>query len=444
MAPPWTQFFQITIILSMALLLFALSAHAQQIEFSSSMNPVGSGARATGMGGAFIAVADDVTAASWNPAGLIHLEKPEISIVYSYYNRNQSYSSEAHPELSGTNHNMDINGVNYASVAVPFNLLNRNMILTFNYQRLYDMNKRVHFNFNWDLKNGDYLRDSINFRQDGYLGAFSPAFAVQITPELYFGTTVNIWNDALGTCNWKNSYSSSGTGSFASQPFTENVTWANKYTFKGVNANLGLLYTFNGKYSFGAVYKTPFAASVNKETTFRVENNFLTSPANSGLTGKTTTEEITIDMPASYGAGFAYRHSDRLSFALDIYRTQWSDFSVTDSSGKKTNPITTTSLNQGKAKDTTQVRGGAEYLLIGDKTVIPLRGGLFYDPEPGRTGVDDFYGLSVGSGIAIDNYAFDISYQYRWGDRVSGDIPQSGVSSDIHQHTIMMSLIYHF
>ncbi|MCJ7810524.1 MAG: hypothetical protein MUP26_09715, partial [Desulfobulbaceae bacterium] len=44
-----------------------------RMEIPSSPNPVGSGARALGMGGAFIAIADDATAASWNPAGLIQL-----------------------------------------------------------------------------------------------------------------------------------------------------------------------------------------------------------------------------------------------------------------------------------------------------------------------------------------------------------------------------------
>src|SRR6185503_1965522 len=42
---------------------------------------LGSGARAFGMGGAFLARADDATAASWNPAGLSYLRNPEISIV---------------------------------------------------------------------------------------------------------------------------------------------------------------------------------------------------------------------------------------------------------------------------------------------------------------------------------------------------------------------------
>ena len=52
-----------------------------QLEINSAPSPVGSGARALGMGGAFIAIADDATAASWNPGGLTQLERPELSLV---------------------------------------------------------------------------------------------------------------------------------------------------------------------------------------------------------------------------------------------------------------------------------------------------------------------------------------------------------------------------
>jgi hypothetical protein len=72
----------------------------QRIE-ASSWNPVGSGARALGMGGAFIAVADDATAASWNPGGLIQLELPEISIVGTYFKRIEDNSFGNHPESNG-------------------------------------------------------------------------------------------------------------------------------------------------------------------------------------------------------------------------------------------------------------------------------------------------------------------------------------------------------
>lgn len=88
------------------------------IKINSSPNPVGSGARAVGMGGAFIAVADDATAASWNPGGLIQLETPEFSIVGSCDISRDDYDSKSHPEASGMNE-ITRYDLNYFSIAYP-------------------------------------------------------------------------------------------------------------------------------------------------------------------------------------------------------------------------------------------------------------------------------------------------------------------------------------
>src|SRR5678816_4567659 len=42
------------------------------------------GARSLGMGGAFVAVADDATAVVANPAGLTILQRPEVSAEYKF------------------------------------------------------------------------------------------------------------------------------------------------------------------------------------------------------------------------------------------------------------------------------------------------------------------------------------------------------------------------
>jgi hypothetical protein len=54
---------------------------------------VGHGARANGMGEAFVAVADDNTAIYWNPAGLTQLKEDEFSVSYS--NRFDGLANEA-------------------------------------------------------------------------------------------------------------------------------------------------------------------------------------------------------------------------------------------------------------------------------------------------------------------------------------------------------------
>ena len=64
-----------TVLLVAVLALGASDVFAQGAGF----NFIGTGARARGMGGAFIGVADDATAISWNPAGLATLEKMEGS-----------------------------------------------------------------------------------------------------------------------------------------------------------------------------------------------------------------------------------------------------------------------------------------------------------------------------------------------------------------------------
>ena len=107
-----------------------------RMEIPSSPNPVGSGARALGMGGAFIAVADDATSASWNPGGLIQLDKSEISFVGGYVNRTEDNSFGNNPEASGSESIDDYN-FNYLSAAHPFEAGGLNMIVSLNYQHLF-------------------------------------------------------------------------------------------------------------------------------------------------------------------------------------------------------------------------------------------------------------------------------------------------------------------
>ena len=62
----------------------------------------------------------------------------------------------------------------------------------------------------------------------------------------------------------------------------------------------------------------------------------------------------------SYGAGLAARLSDALTFDLDVYRTNWSDYVLHTADGTKLSPITGKLQNESDIDDTTQVRLGGE------------------------------------------------------------------------------------
>jgi hypothetical protein len=127
--------------------------------------PTGSGARALGFAGAFTAVADDATAASWNPGGLTQLERPEASVVYRYSREREEHRSNDDSFLVGddafSSHNL-----NYFSVAIPFYSmpLKRNVVFSINYQEAYDFEQRFNANINQATtqRNAAKTADSFN------------------------------------------------------------------------------------------------------------------------------------------------------------------------------------------------------------------------------------------------------------------------------------------
>lgn len=70
-------------------------------KYGGEFLALGVGGRALGMGGAYSAVANDVTAGYWNPAGLASMNYPQISLM--------------HEELFG-----DLVNYNYAAFAMPY------------------------------------------------------------------------------------------------------------------------------------------------------------------------------------------------------------------------------------------------------------------------------------------------------------------------------------
>src|SRR5947199_8320409 len=86
---------------------FSLQLAAQNTDIESlsglQFNFGNPGARSLGMGGAFIGLADDASAAEANPAGLTILRKPEFSIEARNYLEQQIMTTTGtYPDLTRT------------------------------------------------------------------------------------------------------------------------------------------------------------------------------------------------------------------------------------------------------------------------------------------------------------------------------------------------------
>jgi len=68
---------------SVALLCALLSSSVFADKYAAEFLKVGAGARALGMGGAFVALADDASAVYWNPAGIASIDKIEVEAMHA-------------------------------------------------------------------------------------------------------------------------------------------------------------------------------------------------------------------------------------------------------------------------------------------------------------------------------------------------------------------------
>jgi len=82
-----------TILFIMAFTKILLSdLSAEDAKTSGAFLKLGAGARAVGMGGAFVSVADDASAVYWNPAGLSQISGKEASFMHASMAQDRNYN----------------------------------------------------------------------------------------------------------------------------------------------------------------------------------------------------------------------------------------------------------------------------------------------------------------------------------------------------------------
>ncbi len=391
-------------------------------------NPVGAGARALGQANAFIAVADDATVASWNPAGLTQLEKPEFSFAVEHF------PSEVDTTLGagwtgGGSRQQSLYDFNYASLVLPLNQ-GKHMVFSLNYFKKlrFDKEQRIAGTMVSGMLTEN--RESEE-KQTGAFSVLSPAFAIDLTPKFSAGLALGFWADSLtGDSKYKKTQSETSDITFAGIPFP-GVTSSSRLRFTvedGISLTVGGLYRLNEAWSFGAVAHAPYQLDLSAQ-------NWL-----DGVPG--TPRDAELEFPWVLGLGAAWRPHDAFTASCDLTWTDWSEFRYRDETGVDVNPL---DKSVRRPRDTYTVRLGCEYLIIRQNYVFPLRFGLGYDPAPGLGRVDDYFTVNAGVGVQIkDRINLDVGYQYRWGNDVNRDYYSLGSSEDIRQQRIVLSAIYYF
>lgn len=356
---------------SLLSILLVAGASAQEIDF----NLIGAGARADGMSGAFIGVADDATAVVWNPAGLASLERSEGSIVTRFVNRTwELQDSEASFEGDDSHKVM-----NFASLAIPFASGGNNFVFALAYQRQVDLY-------------GDF--DDSDTTHRGGADTITPGIGFRVSPWLMFGAAANFW-----------------MGKWDSESIGEDFILTDNTDWSGTNFVLGALIDFEGRgdappLKVGVSMRTPFTLEDKRDIT-------LSDP--DGVEMDTADALYEWEMPTMIGIGGSLRIGDNLTVAADYEARMFGDSMV-----KTTFNYSDGTSEEGEfqlsssGEDLNQIRVGAELLLIADFGVIPLRAGwksnptLLADYRADEKALDG--AQVVGSGLIFERISIDIAY----------------------------------
>ncbi|MCD6288414.1 MAG: outer membrane protein transport protein [Candidatus Hydrogenedentes bacterium] len=435
------------------------AAAAQELEMSVSPSPVGSGARAAGMADAFVAVADDATAASWNPAGLVQLERPELSVALSYIGVRDEFSVPHHSETDST-HNTDDGNINYLSVVYPLPVLvlGRNVTLAFTSQHKYDFDRDLSIDYNYDWTNPSVL--DMKWRQRGGLSTISPAVAVELTDRLSLGVALNVWDDSLLSDNgWDQTSHATIVSNVAGDIYTTRIDKHTEYSdVSGENVTVGMLFRISPKWDIGVRYDSSLVADARYRSRRSTAVDTESAPAKpDDAVIETVKERRRLRLPESFAVGVACHATDRLTASLDVTRTDWDDFYVKDAAGTRFSLVNAANLDDPDEREnfdpTYTVRFGTEYVFIPDDKDTALdrlwtvRGGVFFDQEPASGSPDNFYGFATGLGLLIkQRFNIDLAYQLRYGHDVNSDFVRGldGFEEDVIQHRVLLSAIVYF
>jgi long-chain fatty acid transport protein len=390
-------------------LLAALPAFAQNTDIEAlaglQFNFGNPGARSLGMGGAFIGLADDASAAEANPAGLTILRKPEVSIeARNYLEQQLLTTSGTFPDVQRTAFTHYSNRVEptFASFVYP---LPKNFVVGVYYHeplrnvgagevvpQLNQFTGQKETDVpNFYLPNPKYGTGPVTLQQcqdiiiknNDPLGCFNEitnpfltALDVQLRTfgvtaawqvgKFSFGATGRYHRFREGAFTYRISAITYEPQSIAVQATAKTSGDTVELQDKtNITFTAGMKWAPNDTFSFGAVFK---------------KGPRFTTPT---FTGDVSTDfvyqklaDTTFHIPDVYGAGISVRPVSVLTINVDAVRVKYSNLVDNFIS-------TVTALRQQangfKAADVTELHLGAEYFFP-TKIPVALRAGYWRDP----------------------------------------------------------------
>lgn len=378
----------------------------------------GLGARAMGMGGAYVAVAEDFTATYWNPAGLAQIRRFEL---YGGLCQRQDaatvsfYGSPWHDSLTRTISDP-------LGMVIPVPTYRGSLVFSVGYLPVKVFDNLFGIK-GVSRESGEYKEGRAE--DEGGLGVYAVAGAIDISPSTSLGATLEMWR---------------GSDSFSKELFTGRDTSGTHYRLdfedrysSSLGVKVGALFRMVGGFRAGLVVSSPVH--------LKVEEDWEEARDDTVDSGRFSYH---VHLPWTIDGGMSWTAPGLATFGFGL---SYSDWTQTRYDEPPVEGITNEDFRR-RYRATTRLHLGGEVLL----PVIPIRvrGGYYRDPMPflgpreeGGPKIEirdrrDYWTLGVG--VLIDKVlSLDLAY-------VRGKFAQKegGITEEHKLTRIFLSAAYRF
>ena len=429
--------------MSVLLVGIAVMLTCSGIATAGLMDTLGLGSKATALGGAFCAYADDPFAIYYNPAGLTQIDRFTVS----------NGAHLAYPSIKVNNFHVEGGKIKTDMSQTP-NPLNNNTINSLgdisNKERIvpaphfataYPLNNKLVAGFAVYAPFGAsaYWPETENSgRYNSTFGSFTriaatPTLSYMLSDRLSVGFGISLGVTEVKSerifyvpdeiINYLKGRIGSGLGHSTEQKMQAAIdangskVVAELLDTFNYSYNLGIMYHLNDKITLGMTYRS--RADVKVSGTVEIEGlpeSYGQSAVGEPIMSKVDAE-TEVDHPPQFQFGIRCQPSEEFSIEIDYVWTKWS---IIDGYAIQLNPSLLNSRSEEAFRrdweDTNQIRFGFEW--VSDEFVT-VRAGYYFDPSPVPDDTFDFASsdinkmvYSLGLGFNFDNFTIDTVFQF--------------------------------
>jgi len=398
------------------------------------------GARSMGFGGAFVALADDATAAFANPAGLVQLVKPEVSIEARSWSYSTVYTVSGRVEglPSGTGidtmvgvttatSEYDASGLSFLSFTYPKG--NWSLALFLHEYADLEFSGETQGLFGGGTDCCQIRLHDQRWATDMDIVSYGLSAAYRISDKFYVGLGAIYYDASLEAKTTEFRWDEESPESFfaPNSYLPERSVLSENIGFDDSDWALagGFLWRLSKNWSIGGIYRPGIELDLGVELTAGEAIDIGVPPG--GVIFEAT--GLTTEFPDFFGLGFAYQSGDgHLTVSFQWDRVEYSDIP------------TSIPLDDQAMDDADELHLGAEYVFLGSTPIIAVRLGAWLEPDHQirATGDDPFTSAllprgdddmhySAGLGVAMQRFQIDVAVDF--ADRLD---------------TVSLSAIYNF